>query len=102
MALVVLPHDLRVSGTLKAGNIASGLLRIVPTPNTPTSMAVTGLNLAGAGAVRAWATANTLVPGSTVVEVSVSDPTSTGFTVVVYRTNDTVTLVRWIAIRDRE
>lgn len=95
-----LNHDLRISGALSAGNIASGSVTITPVANTPTSLAVTGLNLQGAGTTRVFVCANTLVPG-TVVEVAVNGVSATGFTLWLYRTNTPPTLVRWFAIRDR-
>lgn len=100
--MIVLNHDLRISGALAAANIASGQVTITPVANTPTSIEVSGLALAGAGTTRAFATANTLVPGSTVLEVSTTSVTETGFLIWVYRTNTTATIVRWWAIRDRE
>lgn len=44
-------------------------------------------------------TAGSSVPG-TVSEVTVSNVTTTGFTACVYRTNDTSTVVHWIAVGD--
>jgi len=96
---MILTHDLRISGALRAGNIVTGEVSIAPLANSPTSYVVSGHNLAGAGATRAWVTANTLVPG-TVLGLGVTDITPFGFTIWVYRTNTTATIVRWISIRD--
>jgi hypothetical protein len=100
----VLPA-LRISGALAAGNFAQGMVTITPVANTPTSMAITGLNLAGTGTVHAWTTPNTAfpgpLPGGRVLETSVSDVSATGLTVWLYRTNTTATPVRWLAARNR-
>ncbi|MFE7461675.1 hypothetical protein ACWFMI_23495 [Nocardiopsis terrae] len=98
--MLYLNHDLRISGALRAGNISSGSVSVTPTPNSPTPFSIGGFSLRGEGQTRVFVTANTLVPG-TVLEVSVNNVTPTGFTLWVYRTNSTSTIVRWLAIRDR-
>ncbi len=85
-------------GVLEAANIAHGTVNIVPTPNKPTPMTVTGLNIAGRAPFRAQVTAITQVPGTTVTGVSASGITATGLTVWVTRTNDTQTTLHWMVI----
>lgn len=98
---VVKNSDFRVSGQVKAGNIASGIASITPVANTPTSVAVTGLSLKGTGTVVALATAVTSLPGTEVQETSMSSPSATGITLWIYRTNTTVTKVGWFMFRKR-
>lgn len=95
-----LQHDLRISGSLTAGNIKTGRAQVTPNPNTPTPVVITGLDLKGDGDTRVLVTPITTVPGSRVVEASVSAVTYDGFTLWVYRTNSTNTNVDWIAVRD--
>jgi hypothetical protein len=94
--------DLRISGTLTAGNYAQGDVTITTVANTPTSTTVTGLNLQGAGSIHGWVTPNTTVPGLRVIETSISDLASTGMTVWIYRTTVFDTIVRWLMARQRE
>jgi hypothetical protein len=89
--------DMDVRGMLSARNIASGMVQIVPVANSPTSVAVTGLNVAGTS-FSAFATALTAVPGSTVIETSVNNLSATSLNVCVYRTNTTTTGVYWMVI----
>lgn len=101
------PNGLIVTGSLTAGNIASGTVTITPSAaNTPTSFGVTGLNVAGS-TFRGYATANTTVPGSRVnatpsaagvTGVSVSSVSSTGLTVWLNRENTTATSINWMVI----
>lgn len=87
-----------VDGRLTAGNFAWGTVSITPSAaNTPTSAAVTGLNVQG-GSFVAFVTANTSVPGSQVTGVGYSSLTSTGLTVWLTRTNTTATNVTWMVI----
>lgn len=95
-----LQHDLRISGSLTAGNIRMGRSQVTPNPNAPTPATVTGLNLAGDGDTRVVVTPITILPGSHVVETSVSGVSSDGFTLWLYRTNSTTTGVDWIAVRE--
>lgn len=84
-------------GMAVATNIASGQVTITPSAaNTPTSLAVTGLNLTGT--VRVVATANTAAPGTTVTGVGVTGVSGSGFTLWVTRTNTSPTAVNWVAI----
>lgn len=93
--------DLRISGRLKAGNVAQGYVTITPTANTPTSVAVSGLNLQGAGSVVALCASVTSLPNTDVLESSISSPTSTGMTVWTYRDNTESTKVAWFMWRKR-
>lgn len=78
-------------------NIASSSVLITPVANTPTSAGVTwGRPLPGT--VHATATAETSVPGATVLEVSVNAITPTGCNAWIYRTNTTATRVHVIAM----
>lgn len=94
-------HDLRISGGLKAGNWRFGRVTITPVANTPTSTTVSGLSLQGAGDVLGFCTSVTSVPGTGVLETSVSSVSSTGMTVWIYRTNTTGTDVEWMMWRNR-
>lgn len=98
---VIKNHDLRIGGRLKAGNIAMGLVTITPVANTPTSATVSGLSLAGTGAVIGLCTSVTSLPNTDVLESSISSPTSTGMTVWTYRDNTTDTKVGWLMFRKR-
>lgn len=98
---VVKNHDLRISGSLKVGNIKSGLATITPVANTPTSTTVTGLSLAGTGEVVGLVQPTTSVPGSEVIEGTVSATLSTGLTLWIYRTNTTPTGMAWFLLRKR-
>ncbi len=70
----------------------AGTTSITPVASTPTSISVTGLGLSGA-VVSYWATASTTVPGSVLLETSISSPTTSSISVWVYRTNTTATTV---------
>lgn len=86
------------AGILAAGNIAFGRINITPSAaNTPTSGAVTGLNLKGT-TFRAIATASTTVPGTAVTGVGCTGVSSTGMNVWVTRTNTTLTGIDWMII----
>ena len=102
---VDLAGNTTVGGVLSAPNIATGTVNITPSAaSTPTSFAVTGLNVAGT-TFRGYATAQTTVPGvraplgqAGVTGVSVSSVTSTGLTVWVNRENTTSTTINWMVI----
>lgn len=98
---VVKNHDLRITGRLKVGNIKNGLTTVTPVANTPTSVAVSGLSLTGAGTIVGLVTATTSVPGTEVLEASVSGITASGMNVWVYRTNTTPTGMAWFMLRKR-
>jgi len=93
--------DLRISGGLRAGNWEQGRVDITPVANTPTSVAVSGLSLTGAGDIVGLCTSVTSVPGTAVVETSVTSVASTGMTVVIYRTNTVTTAIDWMMWRNR-
>ncbi|MDX3232898.1 hypothetical protein [Streptomyces sp. ME19-01-6] len=105
--LLDLAGNLTIGGVLSAPNIATGTVTITPAAAyTPTSILVTGLNVAGT-TFRGYATASTTVPGyrasatppgAGVTGVSVSSVTSTGLTVWVNRENTTNTTVNWMVI----
>lgn len=87
-----------VDGRLTAGNLAWGTVSITPSAaNTPTSAAVTGLNVQGSTFI-AQVTANTSVPGTQVTGVGFSSLSSTGLTVWLTRTNTTATNVTWMVL----
>ncbi|MFE7461676.1 hypothetical protein ACWFMI_23490 [Nocardiopsis terrae] len=79
--------DVVVAGALSAANLRTIRVRITPEARVPTSLEITGLNLGGNGRVQALATAHTSVPGTRVLEVSVSSVTANGCLVWIYRTN---------------
>lgn len=93
--------NLSVVGALSAGNIAHGSLLVSPDANSPTSTAITGLDLQGSGEVYALTTPLTRVPGSTVIETSTSNALSSGVTIWIYRTNTTDTRIYWMLLRSR-
>lgn len=87
-----------VLGTVTASNLAWGSVSITPSAaNTPTSAAVTGLNVDGSSFI-ALVSANTSLPGTQVTGVGFSSLSSTGLTVWVTRTNTTATNVHWMVI----
>ncbi|MEU5748247.1 hypothetical protein ABZ804_22245 [Streptomyces sp. NPDC047726] len=89
----------QVVGYLNANNIATGRVRITPTPNVPTSMTVTGLGLPrNASSIYAVATPYTTVPGISVTGVGITDPTPMTLTVWLTRSNNSLTSVDYIAI----
>lgn len=79
--------DLVVNGALSAGNMHTVRVRITPEAGVPTALEVTGVSLRGSGPVQALVTAHTMVPGTRVLEVSVSSVTSTGCLVWIRRSN---------------
>jgi len=91
--------DATITGALSAGNIRTGTINVSPVPNTPTPVTVTGLNLTGTGPVRVQLTAVTAVPGGTLREVTLRNPSPDGFVLWVYRTNATATNIHYLAIR---
>ncbi|MCF0086597.1 MULTISPECIES: hypothetical protein [unclassified Streptomyces] len=93
-----------VTGSLTAGNMATGSVSITPSAaNTPTSALVT-YNVTGS-TVRGFATAQTTVPGvrapvgsAGVTGVGVSSVTNASMLVWVNRENTTATTVNWQVI----
>lgn len=98
---VVKNHDLRITGSLKVGNIKNGLATVTPVANTPTSVTVSLLSLTGTGALVGLVTGTTSAPGSVVHECSVSNVTSSGMTLWIYRTNTVATGMAWFMFRRR-
>lgn len=94
-------NDLRISGGLRAGNWNHGRVNITPVADTPTSVAVSGLDLKGTGTIVGLCTTVTSVPGSSVWETSVSTVASTGMNVWIYRVNTVETSVDWMMWRNR-
>lgn len=95
----LIADDLNITGALEAGNMAWGTLSITSVANKPTRGLVTGLNLQGRGPVRVWTTIQTVNPGVSAMEVTVFNPSSTGFEIWLYRTNAISTVINWLAIR---
>ena len=92
------PCGLDVLGVLTASNWAMGSASITPSAaNTPTSQAVTGLNVYGNNFI-ALVSAGTSVPGTQVTGVGFSGLSATGITLWVTRTNTTATNVHWMVI----
>lgn len=89
--------DMEVDGSLIAGNIAHGSVSITPTANTPTSKSVS-FGKTFPSTPNVIISAETSVPGSTVLECGATNISTTGFTAWVYRTNTTATVLHWIAI----
>ena len=90
------PDVVDVVGTFYADNYRTGRVTITPSAaNVPTSVTVTGLGMGRSGAVRAYATASTTVPGTQVTGVGCTGAGRDGVTVWVTRTNTTATGVDW-------
>lgn len=70
-----------------------GAVNITPTANTPSSQTVTYPSLGGTGTICGQVTANTTVPGNTVIETSISSLGATSSIVWIYRTGTTTTTV---------
>jgi hypothetical protein len=83
-------------GVLRAPNIVTGVVTITPVANTPTSVTVSGLNVAGT-VFRAFVTASSTVPG-TVVECTATSVTATGLTVWINRTTTTATSIWYLIV----
>jgi hypothetical protein len=84
-------------GVLSMPNIATGTVRIVPTPNVPTSVTVTGLNVAGT-AHRAFVTVNSAGPGTAVLGVGATSVSGAGLTIWLTRTSSAETAVWWMVV----
>lgn len=90
--------NMDILGVLTSANLAWGQVSITPSAaNTPTSVAVTGLNLKGTTFL-GYAVATTAAPGSNVTGSSATSVTSTGLTVWTTRTNTNTTFVNWLVI----
>jgi hypothetical protein len=88
---------IRLNGKLQSSAWAIGNVAVAPVANTPTSVAVTGLNVQGDG-FYALATPRTSVPGTQVTGVGTASPSSSGLTIWVTRTNTTTTTVDYFLI----
>lgn len=87
-----------VKAILRSDNWAIGATTITPSAaNTPTSGAITGLNLKGS-TFFGCASAATSVPGTGVTGVGMTAQSATGATLWVTRTNTTATVVHWMVI----
>lgn len=71
-----------------------GKQSVTPVTDTPTSASVS-LSLFGTSIRSFWCTANSAVPGSQVVEVSVGSTTLASMNIVIYRHNTTATELGW-------
>ncbi|WP_225825590.1 fibronectin type III domain-containing protein [Streptomyces naphthomycinicus] len=87
----------RLNGKVQAQSWAIGNVNIVPVPNTPTSVTVTGLNVPG-DSYYAIVTPRTSVPGTQVTGVGTASPSSSGLTIWLTRTNNTSTAVDYFLI----
>lgn len=77
--------------------IQTGKETVTPVANTPTALTV-NFPTPFAAIPNVFVTADSGVPGSTVIEVAVQAVTTTNFRIVVYRTNGTNTIVNWLAV----
>jgi hypothetical protein len=82
-------------GIFAADNIAFGKVNITPVANTPTSVTVSGLLVAGTQWF-GYAVANTAVPGTQVLGVGIGTVTSDGAVITLTRNNTTVTTIYWL------
>ncbi|WP_172388179.1 hypothetical protein [Streptomyces sp. MNP-20] len=85
-----------VEGVLSVPCIATGAVTITPTPNVPTSVTVSGLDVAGKDH-RGFVTAASSVPG-TIEECTVTNVSEKGLTVWVKRSNSTATNIAYLVI----
>lgn len=77
----------------------SGIAKVTPVADTPTSVYVK-FSKPFTGTPSVIVTAQSVVSGTSVVEVSAANRTTAGFDLVVYRTNTTNTYVAWQAWQD--
>lgn len=90
--------ETQVLGVLTAGNMAWGRVAITPAAaNTPASVTVSGLGLAGTVA-RAQATASSTVPGTRITEVSCSGQTPDSVTIWLTATDTAQRFVDYLMI----
>ncbi|MGW4086982.1 hypothetical protein ACWEGS_28520 [Streptomyces sp. NPDC004822] len=89
--------SIRAAGVFRADNISTGVVTITPSPNTPTSVTLSGGSIRGTE-FRGFVTANTTVPGTQVTGVGCSSVSSAGMTIWLTRTNNTPTSVYWMII----
>lgn len=88
---------IRFNGKLQSQSMAIGFTSIVPVPGVPTSVTITGLNVAGDN-FYGFASARSTVPGTQVTGVGTSGASSGGVTIWVTRTNNTSTNVDFMII----
>jgi hypothetical protein len=88
---------IRAQGVLRADNVSKGKVTINPVPNSPTSVTLSGGNIAGS-TFYGFATVNSAYPGTIVTGVGCTAVTKSGMTVWVTRTNDTATTVYWMIV----
>jgi hypothetical protein len=97
-SLDIVADQVTVYGKLSARNIAAGSVTVTPSAaNTPTSIMVNGLTLAGS-TVQVVATAATTLPGTQVTGIGITNATTNSFTLWLTRTNTSPTAVSWMAI----
>ncbi|MGW3827766.1 hypothetical protein ACWEAF_37240 [Streptomyces sp. NPDC005071] len=96
---IVLSADkITAPGRLTAGNMAFGSVNITPSAaDTPMSFTVSGLHVAGS-TFRAFVSANTTVPGTSVTGVGATSVSATGLTVWLTRANTNTTTVYWMVV----
>ncbi|MGW7090115.1 hypothetical protein ACWGH2_42400 [Streptomyces sp. NPDC054871] len=85
---------IRAEGVFKADNIMTGVVKVTPTPNTPTPVTLSGGAIKGTK-FRAQLTANTSFPGSRVLGVGFTGLSSEGMTIWVTRTDNDETTIHW-------
>lgn len=91
--------NVNVSGTFTASNIKYGTDSITPNANSSTSKTITfDVPFPDGVTPKVFVTARTTSPGSTVKGISVNNPSNTGFTVWLLRTDSTSTNFDWLAI----
>jgi hypothetical protein len=95
---VITSDNVSIDGLLTTPTIVTGIVNITPSAaNTPTSATITGLGPLPGTAHRAYVSANTTVPGTSVLGVSATSVTNDGLTVWLTRANTTTTGV-WYTI----
>jgi hypothetical protein len=99
--------NLATTGRMTAGNIASGSLTITPVANSTTGVAVTGLTVKTSAVTAAVGDVSVLVTASANADpfrssscgsLTFSGANLTGFTVNIFRTNTTATVMFYLAI----
>ncbi|MFF1600837.1 beta strand repeat-containing protein [Streptomyces mirabilis] len=90
-----------VHGLFSSDSIRTGSVSITPSaPNTPTAFTITGLGPMPGSAHRAYVTANTSVPGTSMLGVSANNVTNDGLTIWLTRANTTTTTVWWMIVNE--
>lgn len=96
LTAAILNADIRDNLNFLHDRIQSGTISITPVANTPTSQTVT-FPVAFSSTPRVICSPASGVVGSTVLGVGADTETTTNFRATVYRTNTTITTIRWIA-----